>query len=106
MTCYNPLTVYLYRNGFARFTHARYDETKLNDNEIHLTNVAIQKQSQNYDENIGGKWYLDKLKLYLLSKYGEHKVTESFIKIEKLILKTLEAMVKVIGNTTDKNNSF
>lgn len=70
VTSYNPLTVYLYRNGFARFTHARYDETKINDTEAHLTNVAIQKLSANYDENIGGKWYLDKLKIYLLGKYG------------------------------------
>jgi len=25
VTSYNPLTVYLYRGGFARFTHSRYD---------------------------------------------------------------------------------
>lgn len=37
---------------------------------MHLTNVAIQKNSDNYDENIGGKWYLDKLKIYLSSKFG------------------------------------
>lgn len=54
-----------------------------------MTNVAIQKLSANYDENIGGKWYLDKLKVYLLSKYGEHVVNESFYKIQSLIIKTL-----------------
>lgn len=37
---------------------------------MHLTNVAIQKYSDNYDETIGGKWYIDKLKNYLSSKYG------------------------------------
>lgn len=26
-TCYNPLTIYLYRTGFARFAHDRYDNT-------------------------------------------------------------------------------
>ena len=26
---YSPLTVYFYRGGFARFTHCRYDDTKL-----------------------------------------------------------------------------
>lgn len=70
VTNYSPLTVYLYRNGFARFTHVRYDETKINQSEMHLTNVAIQKNVDNYDDNIGGKWYIDKLKIYLSSRYG------------------------------------
>ena len=26
-TSYNPLTIYLYRAGFARFTHERYDNS-------------------------------------------------------------------------------
>jgi tubulin polyglutamylase TTLL9 len=70
VTSFNPLTVYLYRDGFARFTHSRYDESKINDIEAHLTNVAIQKCSENYDENLGGKWYLNKLKSFIQSKYG------------------------------------
>jgi len=40
---------------------------------MHLTNVAIQKHAEGYDETIGGKWYIEQLKLYLLSKYGEEK---------------------------------
>ena len=27
VTNYNPLTVYFYRNGFARFTHEPYDDS-------------------------------------------------------------------------------
>lgn len=46
---YNPLTVYLNRSGFARFTHYRYEENKISDAAIHLTNVAVQKQTDNYD---------------------------------------------------------
>jgi tubulin polyglutamylase TTLL9 len=38
---------------------------------MHLTNVAVQKQSDNYDEERGGKYLLDKLRLYILSKFGE-----------------------------------
>lgn len=49
VTNYSPLTVYLYRSGFARFTHVRYDESKINQYEMHLTNVAIQKNAENYD---------------------------------------------------------
>ena len=68
-TSYQPLTVYLYRSGFARFTHYRYDESKINNTEVHLTNVAIQKTTEDYNDTLGGKWLVDKLKLYMLSKY-------------------------------------
>lgn len=49
VTSYHPLTVYLNRSGFARFTHYRYDESKIGCTEIHLTNVAIQKMTEEYN---------------------------------------------------------
>lgn len=42
--------------------------------ESHITNVAFQKNSDNYDEEKGGKYQLDKLRLYMLSKYGNDAV--------------------------------
>ena len=45
-TAYMPLTMYLYRTGFARFTHARYSEDDINKTYVHLTNVAIQKTAE------------------------------------------------------------
>ncbi|RZJ98931.1 MAG: hypothetical protein EOO46_23375 [Flavobacterium sp.] len=33
-----------------------------------MTNVAIQKTSENYDEKLGGKWDLRTLKLYMMSQ--------------------------------------
>jgi tubulin polyglutamylase TTLL9 len=104
VTCYSPLTIYLYRSGFARFTHVRYDETKISQSDMHLTNVAIQKNSENYDEAIGGKWYLDKLKGYLSSKFGNEKVNLAFYRVQEIIIRTLEALQKAIAN--DRNNSF
>lgn len=70
VTSYSPLVVYLYWSGFARFTHYRYDNEDINNQFVHLTNVAIQKTSDNYDNQKGGKWMLEQLKLYLMSKYG------------------------------------
>jgi len=35
--------------------------------------VAVQKHSDNYDEERGGKYLIDKLRLYLLSKFGEEE---------------------------------
>jgi tubulin polyglutamylase TTLL9 len=68
-TSYSPLVIYLYRTGFARFTHFRYDMEDINNTcsylliiilltDVHLTNVAVQKTSDNYDEKLGGKWGL------------------------------------------------
>ena len=37
---------------------------------MHLTNVAIQKKNDKYDENTGMKWPISKLKQYLLSRHG------------------------------------
>lgn len=61
-----------------------------------MTNVAIQKQSENYDEERGGKWLLDKLRQFLTSRYGAAKVDECFCKIQKLIIKTLSAGSQII----------
>ena len=74
-TSYNPLTVYLYRSGFARFAHDHYDNLDV-DNlctpfaiiDKHLTNVAININAPTYVKRIGGKWFLDKLKNFMLSK--------------------------------------
>jgi len=48
---------------------------------MHLTNVAIQKTSDNYDEKLGGKWDLRGMKLYLMSRYGPEKVNECYQQI-------------------------
>lgn len=50
VTSHNPLNIYLYRSGFARFTHYRYDSSDITNTASHLTNVAVQKVTENYDE--------------------------------------------------------
>ena len=35
----------------------------------HLTNVAINMSAPTYVKRIGGKWFLDNLKNFMLSKY-------------------------------------
>ena len=104
VTSYSPLTIYFYRGGFARFTHCRYDETKIQNSEIHLTNVAVQKLAEGYDENNGGKWFIEGLKQYLFTKYGDVSTNACFLRIQEIIIKTLEAMQKVMAS--DRDNSF
>ena len=98
VTSHNPLTIYLYRSGFGRFTHYRYDANDIYNQEMHLTNVAVQKQSDNYDEERGGKYLLDKLRLYILSRYGETATEKCFFDIQELIIKTLIATSRVVSN--------
>ena len=92
VTCYNPLTVYLYRTGFCRFSSVKYDLDDLNNNQIHLTNVAVQKNSSTYDRQIGGKWYFRELKIYLMSRFDEESVNKMFDGIQSIILKCFKAV--------------
>ena len=99
VTCYNPLTAYLYRTGFCRFTSFKYslNPEDLNNNQIHLTNVAIQKQSATYDKQIGGKWYFRELKTYLMGRYNEEQINSMFDGIQNIIIKCFYAVQSVIA---------
>ncbi|PFH31299.1 Tubulin-tyrosine ligase family protein [Besnoitia besnoiti] len=100
VTSYLPLTVYVHRGGFARFSHMHFsmeDEHRGNLC-MHLTNVAIQKLSDNYDEELGGKWLLRNVKQFLITKFGEERVNELMLQIQQLMLKPLIAVSKVMMN--------
>ncbi|CAE7258134.1 Ttll1, partial [Symbiodinium sp. CCMP2456] len=91
VTSYSPLTIYVYRSGFARFSHARFsmDTADLSDAMIHLTNVAVQKHNDHYDEKKGGKWDLRSLKLYLMMTEDPAKVHQLFAEMQDVILFSL-----------------
>jgi len=64
----------------------------------------VQKQTENYDEQLGGKWMLNRMRLYLTSKYGLERVNSCFGRIQDLIIRTMESVQKVMH--TDRNHSF
>lgn len=74
---YYPLTIYIYRSGFARFSHTYFknEKTNMNDVTMHLTNVSIQKNAEGYDDTVGGKWFVRELFLYMISRYGYENIT-------------------------------
>ena len=78
VTSFRPLVIYLYREGFARFCNVKYtnEVNELDNMYIHLTNVAIQKHGEDYNEQHGGKWNLERLRLYLEATRG-HAATVS-----------------------------
>jgi tubulin polyglutamylase TTLL9 len=108
VTSYYPLKVYLHRSGFARFSNHRYT-TNISDmsnnckflfcyspfTDVHLTNVAIQKTSENYNPS-GCKWNIRNLKLLMISKHGAEAVQELFFEIQQVILYTLLAVQRVV----------
>lgn len=96
VTSYAPLVAYMYRSGFARFSHTRFSMDDISNQEVHLTNVAIQKNSENYDDKRGGKWDLHDLKLYLLALHDSEKVNSCFSAIQDVVLSSLLSVQKVM----------
>jgi len=102
VTSYQPLKVYLYRRGFARFSAARYsasfNSSDISNNYMHLTNVAIQKHGDEYNKDTGGKWDLRQLKLHLISRHGIQTVDKMFYDCQMIIIHSLLSVQPVMMN--------
>jgi tubulin polyglutamylase TTLL9 len=102
VTNYQPLKVYLYRRGFARFSAARYSNSfgssDIANSYMHLTNVAIQKHGDNYNSETGGKWDLRQLKLHLISRHGIQTVDKMFYECQMIIIHSLLSVQPVMMN--------
>eukprot|EP00164_Ancoracysta_twista_P000760 GFYU01001001.1.p1 GENE.GFYU01001001.1~~GFYU01001001.1.p1 ORF type:complete len:410 (+),score=100.27 GFYU01001001.1:106-1335(+) len=100
VTSYSPLTVYLYRSGFARFSNYRFsmNSKEIQNNYIHLTNVAVQKTAPEYDTRNGCKWNIRSLKLYMMSKHGQDAVNDLYYEIQQLVIRSLMGVQKVMIN--------
>mmetsp|Transcript_12148 Transcript_12148/g.18348 ORF Transcript_12148/g.18348 Transcript_12148/m.18348 type:complete len:420 (-) Transcript_12148:183-1442(-) len=98
VTSFSPLKVYIYRRGFARFTNARYSSRMedIYDDFMHLTNVAIQKTAENYDERTGGKMELQALKLHIMSKYGMERTDALFWEMQMIMIRALLAVQQIM----------
>lgn len=95
---FSPLKVFIYRRGFARFTNARYSSKTedIYNGFMHLTNVAIQKNADNYDDRTGGKMELQALKLYLMSLYGVERIDNVFWEIQMIMIRALLAVSNIM----------
>ncbi|XP_071665557.1 tubulin polyglutamylase TTLL5 isoform X7 [Patagioenas fasciata] len=74
VTSYDPLVIYLYEEGLARFATVRYDQTSKNikNQFMHLTNYSVNKKSGDYVscddpevEDYGNKWSMSAILRYL-----------------------------------------
>eukprot|EP01006_Ploeotia_vitrea_P048830 TRINITY_DN67278_c0_g6_i1.p1 TRINITY_DN67278_c0_g6~~TRINITY_DN67278_c0_g6_i1.p1 ORF type:complete len:415 (-),score=22.98 TRINITY_DN67278_c0_g6_i1:82-1326(-) len=97
---YRPLRAFFHGEGFARFCTAKYN-TNVHDLDnlfVHLTNVAIQKHGEDYNEVHGGKWNVNNLHLYVESTAGKEVVDTMFSNIRFIIVQSLRACSNVIIN--------
>lgn len=79
-------------------THAIRLMLSLIAEDIHLTNVAIQKTAPDYDPEKGCKWSIQQLRQYLYSKHGLSVVSDIFCQIDCAIIKSLQSVQKIIIN--------
>nr|XP_035977738.1 probable tubulin polyglutamylase TTLL9 isoform X2 [Halichoerus grypus] len=113
---YLPLRAWLYRDGFARFSNTRFTLSSIDDQYVHLTNVAVQKTSPDYHPKKAGsrlieapsptppgcsgpqgcKWMLQRFRQYLASKHGPEAVETLFSDMDNIFVRSLRSVQKVI----------
>ncbi|XP_021571268.1 tubulin polyglutamylase TTLL5 isoform X2 [Carlito syrichta] len=96
VTSYDPLVIYLYEEGLARFATVRYDQGAKNirNQFMHLTNYSVNKKSGDYVscddpevEDYGNKWSMSAMLRYL--KQEGKDTTVLMAHVEDLIIKTI-----------------
>uniref|UniRef100_A0A3Q3X7Y9 Tubulin--tyrosine ligase-like protein 9 n=1 Tax=Mola mola TaxID=94237 RepID=A0A3Q3X7Y9_MOLML len=98
VTSYVPLKAWLYRDGFARFSNTRFSLSSIDDMDMHLTNVAIQKTAPDYDPEKGCKWQMQQLRKYLTAKHGREMVETLFRRMDNVFVRSLQSVQKIVIN--------
>mmetsp|Transcript_34178 Transcript_34178/g.97103 ORF Transcript_34178/g.97103 Transcript_34178/m.97103 type:complete len:492 (-) Transcript_34178:15-1490(-) len=101
VTSYQPLTVYMHRGGFCRFSMSRYsmDKSDMTNLGQHLTNVAVQKHSgKSAYKRTGAKWDVRYLKNYVMNVAGQETANRMMNDIESIVIHSLLSVQKVMIN--------
>lgn len=100
MTSYRPLKVWYSSKGFARFCNVKYsnDMSDMNNMMAHLTNVAVQKDAEDYNNEHGSKWSIDNLRFYLEQTRGKSATDKCLDQIKNIIYISLKSVQTVIQN--------
>ncbi|GMR59130.1 hypothetical protein PMAYCL1PPCAC_29325 [Pristionchus mayeri] len=96
VTSFRPLTAWVHREGFARFSHSRYTTDCVEDAFVHLTNVAIAKTAPDYDPEKGLKWSLNRLIRFYESSFTKQRVQEMIGDLANLIVNSLRCVEGLI----------
>jgi tubulin polyglutamylase TTLL1 len=65
---------------------------------VHLTNVAIQKKGDDYNDKHGNKFHIRNLRLVLEATRGHEATRTLFDDIENIILQSLKAVQNIMVN--------
>uniref|UniRef100_G1NDW0 Tubulin tyrosine ligase like 6 n=1 Tax=Meleagris gallopavo TaxID=9103 RepID=G1NDW0_MELGA len=92
VTSCDPLRIFVYKEGLARFATMRYIDPRrrnLGDTCMHLTNYAINKRNANFvqDDTMGSKRKLSTLNAWMVD--NSYNTTKLWEDIEDIIIKTL-----------------
>ncbi|XP_054069861.1 tubulin polyglutamylase TTLL13 isoform X2 [Rissa tridactyla] len=92
VTSCDPLRIFVYKEGLARFATMRYidpSSRNLGDICMHLTNYAINKRNENFiqDDTVGSKRKLSTLNAWMMD--NSYNTTKLWEDIEDIIIKTL-----------------
>ncbi|XP_009881346.1 PREDICTED: tubulin polyglutamylase TTLL6 [Charadrius vociferus] len=92
VTSCDPLRIFVYKEGLARFATTRYidpSSRNLGDICMHLTNYAINKCNENFvqDDTMGSKRKLSTLNAWMMD--NSYNTTKLWEDIEDIIIKTL-----------------
>lgn len=103
VTSYRPLRAWVSDLAFCRFCTELYERDDLENTFVHLTNVAIQKHGDGYNDKHGGKWPLASLRLFLEGTRGREATLRLFEGIRGVVLHSLRA---VQGNMINDRHCF
>ncbi|KAL1457936.1 hypothetical protein WDU94_008116 [Cyamophila willieti] len=97
VTSVKQLRIYIYNEGLVRLATEKYEppnETNINNMYMHLTNYSINKDSENFDENLS-KQSLASMNNFLQEEHGVD-LKSLYGKINDIIVKTILAGYKPI----------
>ncbi|XP_069688857.1 tubulin polyglutamylase ttll-5-like isoform X2 [Periplaneta americana] len=101
---YHPLTVYLYREGLARFSTDKFSMADLTNPFCHLTNSSLNKWGPGYNEKkervgAGCKWSLKQLRRY----FHQAKISDWLLwqRVSSLIVLTVVSQLSGIPSTAN-----
>lgn len=112
VTSFNPLRVYVYKNGLARFASVKYSQEcdTIEDQFMHLTNYSVNKKSFKYQHNndanshSGHKWSLAALWSYLEKTCLSLDVQKLWDDIVDIIIKTLISCQHHVNKLIQQNS--
>lgn len=108
VTCINgTLQAYFYREGYLRTTSKEFSLKSVHDKFIHLTNDAVQKNSEEYGKfESGNKLSYSDFQKFLAVSYPEKNFyTDIYNEIEKSVKESI-VCVKDILNSNNKSTTF